>query len=173
MPYAYVIGWTGGYVLLLILMAGQIRRFGKYTAPEFVEARYDSPLARLLAAVVAILISLVYCVAQYKGIGLVFSWIFGLDYTRSLLLGALVVHLLPGHLRQSRRGTQPALQYTVLILSFILPLMVVAGKLGYYWLLPQVSYGHALQDLRPPEATSPRRPGPTAPPTSGWPSASP
>ena len=56
---AYVLGWTGGYVLLLILMAGQIRRFGKYTAPEFVEARYDSSAARLLSAVITILISLV------------------------------------------------------------------------------------------------------------------
>ncbi|HBT84224.1 MAG TPA: cation acetate symporter, partial [Desulfuromonas sp.] len=62
-------GWTGGYVLLLILLGGQIRRFGKYTAAEFVEARFDSPAARFIAAVITILITLIYCVAQYKGIG--------------------------------------------------------------------------------------------------------
>ncbi len=107
--FAYVVGWTGGYVLLLILMASQIRRFGKYTAPEFVGARYDSPLARLLAAVIAILISLIYCVAQYKGIGLVFSWIFGLDYTRSLLLGTLVVISYLVISGNPRRRPQPAL----------------------------------------------------------------
>jgi cation/acetate symporter len=145
--FAYVVGWTGGYVLLLILMASQIRRFGKYTAPEFVGARYDSPLARLLAAVIAILISLIYCVAQYKGIGLVFSWIFGLDYTRSLLLGTLVVIsylVISGTLGASRNQR---FQYAVLILSFLLPLMLIASKLGYNGLLPQISYGKALQDL--------------------------
>ncbi len=147
MAYAYVIGWTGGYVLLLILMAGQLRRFGKYTAPDFVGARYDSPLARLLAAVIAILISLVYCVAQYKGIGLVFSWLFGLDYTRALLLGALVVIsylVISGTLGAARNQR---FQYTVLILTFVIPLMAIAYQLGYNWLLPQVSYGQALQEL--------------------------
>jgi Na+(H+)/acetate symporter ActP len=94
---AYVIGWTGGYVPLLILMAGQIRRFGKYTAPEFVEARYDPPVARVLSAVIAILISLVYCVAQYKDRA-------GLLLDVRLRLHALPVagdggrHLLPGRL---------------------------------------------------------------------------
>ncbi len=145
--FAYVIGWTGGYVLLLILMAGPIRRFGKYTAPEFVGARYDSPMARLLSAVITILISLVYCVAQYKGIGLIFSWIFGLDYTRSLLLGTLVVIsylVISGALGAARNQR---FQYAVLILSFLIPLMFLAERLGYDWLLPQISYGHALQDL--------------------------
>jgi len=145
--YAYVIGWTGGYVLLLILMAGQLRRFGKYAASEFVGARYDSPVARLLSAIITILITLVYCVAQYKGIGLVFSWIFGLDYTRSLLLGTLVVIsylVLSGTLGAARNQR---FQYAVLIVSFLIPLMVVARHLGYDWLLPQISYGQALQDL--------------------------
>ncbi|MEJ2698127.1 MAG: cation acetate symporter [Desulfuromonadales bacterium] len=144
---AYVIGWTGGYVLLLILMAGPIRRFGKYTAPEFVEARYDSPVARLLSAIIAILISLVYCVAQYKGIGLVFSWIFGLDYTRSLFLGtaAVISYLvLSGTLGASRNQQ---LQYAVLILSFIVPLMFLARKLGFFWAVPQLGYGPALKEL--------------------------
>src|SRR5512133_1660105 len=88
---AYVIGWTGGYVLLLILLGSQLRRFGKYTAPEFVEARYDSPVARFLSAVITILIALIYCVAQYKGIALIFGWIFGIDYTSALFLGVGVV----------------------------------------------------------------------------------
>jgi cation/acetate symporter len=144
---AYVIGWTGGYVLLLILMAGQIRRFGKYTAPEFVEARYGSPAARLLSGMIAILISLVYCVAQYKGIALVFSWIFGMDYTSSLLLGTAVAVsylVLSGSLGA---GRNQQLHYLVLILSFIIPLMFVAKKLGYFWAVPQIGYGAALEDL--------------------------
>jgi cation/acetate symporter len=144
---AYVIGWTGGYVLLLVLLAGPIRRFGKYTAPDFVEARYDSPLARLLAAVITILISLVYCVAQYKGIGLVFSWIFGFDYTGSLLLGTAVAisYLVVSGSLGAARNQQ--LHYAVLIVSFVLPLMVIAAELGYFWPLPQIGYGEALHDL--------------------------
>jgi cation/acetate symporter len=144
---AYVIGWTGGYVLLLVLLAGPIRRFGKYTAPEFVEARYDSSAARLLSAVITILISLIYCVAQYKGIGLVFAWMFGFDYTGSLLLGTAVAisYLVVSGTLGAARNQQ--LHYAVLIVSFILPLMVIAARLGYFWPLPQVGYGEALKDL--------------------------
>ena len=144
---AYVIGWTGGYVLLLILMASQIRRFGRYTAPDFVEARYDSPVARILSAVIAILITLVYCVAQYKGIALVFTWIFGIDYTPALLLGTAVVVsylVLSGTLGASRNQQ---LHYAILILSFLVPLMFVAHKLGFFWAVPQLGYGQALQEL--------------------------
>ncbi len=145
--FAYILGWTGGYVLLLVLMAGQIRRFGKYTAPEFVEARYDSSLARICSAVIAILITLIYCVAQYKGIGLVFAWLFGIDYTRALLLGTLVAIsylVVAGSLGASRNQQ---LHYLTLILCFIIPLMAIAASLGYSWILPQLSYGAALNEL--------------------------
>ncbi len=147
MAFAYVIGWTGGYVLLLILMAAQIRRFGKYTAPEFVDARYDSSMARLCSALITILITLIYCVAQFKGIALVFSWIFGLAYLPSLLVGTSVVIcylVLSGSLGASRNQQ---FHYGVLIVSFIIPLMVIARKLGYFWVVPQLGYGGALQDL--------------------------
>ena len=88
--FAYILGWTGGYVLLLVLMGSQIRRFGKYTAPDFVEARYDSSVARVFSAVIAIVISLIYCVAQYKGIGLIFAWMFGIEYTQALIFGVFI-----------------------------------------------------------------------------------
>jgi len=145
--FAYILGWTGGYVLLLVLMAGQIRRFGKYTAPDFVEARYDSSLARICSAVIAILITLIYCVAQYKGIGLVFAWLFGIDYTPALLLGtgvALSYLVVSGTLGAARNQQ---LHYVTLILCFIIPLMVIAKYLGYSWLFPQFSYGAALSEL--------------------------
>src|SRR5512147_2036066 len=61
MALAYVIGWTGGYVLLLVLLSGQLRRFGKHTAPDFVGERYDSSAARLVSAVISIVISVIYC----------------------------------------------------------------------------------------------------------------
>src|SRR5512140_784781 len=84
---AYVIGWTGGYVLLLVLLAGQLRRFGKYTAPDFIGERYDSPAARFLSALISITITVIYSVAQFKGIGMVFAWLLGVDYSRGLMMG--------------------------------------------------------------------------------------
>ena len=67
---AYVVGWTGGYVLLLILMAAQIRKYGKYTAPDFIGDRYYSRDLRIVSAIFTILISFAYCVGQFGGIGL-------------------------------------------------------------------------------------------------------
>ncbi|MGK2907098.1 MAG: sodium:solute symporter family transporter [Desulfuromonadales bacterium] len=145
--FAYILGWTGGYVLLLVLMGSQIRRFGKYTAPDFVEARYDSSVARVFSAVIAVVISLIYCVAQYKGIGLVFAWIFGIRYTQALIIGVLVTFafLMVADALKASRNQQ--MHYLILILSFIIPLMMIAKKLGYNWLVPQFSYGNALRDL--------------------------
>ncbi len=145
--FAYILGWTGGYVLLLVLMGSQIRRFGKYTAPDFVEARYDSSVARVFSAVIAIVISLIYCVAQYKGIGLIFAWMFGIEYTQALIFGVFITIVfltVAGALKASRNQQ---IHYLVLILSFVIPLMLIAKKLGYNWLVPQFSYGKALQDL--------------------------
>jgi cation/acetate symporter len=145
--FAYILGWTGGYVLLLVLMGSQIRRFGKYTAPDFVEARYDSSVARVFSAVIAVVISLIYCVAQYKGIGLIFAWMFGIEYTQALIFGILVTFafLMVADAIKASRNQQ--MHYLILILSFIIPLMMIAKKLGYNWLVPQFSYGSALRDL--------------------------
>jgi cation/acetate symporter len=144
---AYVIGWTGGYVLLLVLMAGQIRRFGKYTAPDFVGDRYASPTARLISAAISIGISIIYCVAQFKGIGIVFAWLFGMDYRGGVLLGALAVvsYVVVCGMLGVARNQQ--MQYFILITTFIVPLMFLAWKLGYFWALPQFGYGVAISDL--------------------------
>ncbi|MBT1073161.1 sodium:solute symporter family transporter [Pelotalea chapellei] len=145
---AFVVGWTGGYVLLLVLMASQIRRFGQYTAPDFVAFRYESEVARTLAAVIAIAISVIYSVAQFKGIALLVSWLFGIDYAPAVILGAsLVVSfvLISGTLGVARNQK---LQYFVLIIAFIVPLMLLTRKLGYFWLLPQFGYGAAIVDLQ-------------------------
>jgi len=88
---AYVVGWTGGYVLLLILMAGQIRKYGKYTAADFIGDRYYSQSLRAVGAIIAILISIAYCVGQFGGIGLMFRWILGIEYTWAVIIGGTVV----------------------------------------------------------------------------------
>ncbi|MBV5339022.1 MAG: cation acetate symporter [Deltaproteobacteria bacterium] len=145
---AYVVGWTGGYVLLLVLMATQIRRFGKFSAPDFVGFRYESDTARTLAALISIVISVIYCVAQFRGIALLVSWLFGIAYIPAVVIGtSLLVSqvVVSGALGVTRNQK---LQYFVLIITFILPLMLLTRKLGYFWILPQFGYGAAIGELQ-------------------------
>ena len=141
---AYVVGWTGGYVLLLILMASQIRRYGKYTAADFIGDRYYSRGLRAVGAILAIVISISYCVGQFAGIGLMFKWIFGIDMVWSILIGSSVVlfyTLISGMLGVTKNMQ---IQYVIIIISFMLPLFVLCHHYGYFWLLPQVGYGEVV-----------------------------
>ena len=103
---------------------------------DFVGARYESPAARLISAVISIVISAIYCVAQFKGIGLIFAWLFSFDYTTGVMVGALAVVSYVAFSGMLGVTRNQQLQYTVLIISFILPLMVLARKMGYFWILP-------------------------------------
>lgn len=144
---AYVIGWTGGYVLLLILMAGQIRRYGKYTAPDFIGDRYYSQSLRAIAAVVAIFISIAYCVGQFGGIGLMFKWVMGVDYGWAVVIGGSVVltyTLISGMLGVTKNMQ---IQYVIIIISFLIPLFILTAKFDYFWLLPQIGYGSVVTDI--------------------------
>lgn len=144
---AYVIGWTGGYVLLLVLMAGQIRRYGKYTAPDFIGDRFYSKGLRVFAAVMAIIISIAYCVGQFGGIGLMFKWILGIDYVWSVIIGGSVVllyTLISGMLGVTKNMQ---IQYVIIIISFVIPLFILTYKFDYFWLLPPVGYGAAVSDI--------------------------
>jgi cation/acetate symporter len=144
---AYVIGWTGGYVLLLVLMAGQIRRYGKYTAPDFIGDRFYSNGLRVFAAIMAIVISIAYCVGQFGGIGLMFKWILGIDYLWSVIIGGSVVllyTLISGMLGVTKNMQ---IQYVIIIISFIIPLFILTYKFDYFWLLPPMGYGTAVSDI--------------------------
>lgn len=144
---AFVVGWTGGYVLLLILMAGQIRKYGKYTAPDFIGDRYYSTGLRAVSAIVAILISISYCVGQFGGIGIMFKWVLGLDYYWSVVIGGTVVlayTMISGMLGVTKNMQ---IQYVIIIISFLIPLFVLTFKFDYFWLLPQVGYGAAVTDI--------------------------
>lgn len=144
---AYVVGWTGGYVLLLILMAGQIRKYGKYTAADFIGDRYYSQSLRAVGAVIAILISIAYCVGQFGGIGLMFKWILGLNYGLSVIIGGTVVltyTLISGMLGVTKNMQ---VQYVIIIVSFLIPLFILTAKFDYFWLLPQIGYGSVVSDI--------------------------
>ncbi|MCK4623552.1 MAG: VC_2705 family sodium/solute symporter [Desulfuromonadales bacterium] len=144
---AYVLGWTGGYVLLLVLMAGQVRRYGKFTAPDFVGDRYYSTTARFMSALIVILISFVYAVGQYKGIGMMFNWIFGISYQTSVVVGTGVVltYVLISGMLGATKNMQ--VQYVVIVITFFLPLFFIANKLGYFSAVPQIGYGAAIWDI--------------------------
>jgi len=144
---SYVVGWTGGYVLLLILMAGQIRRYGKYTAADFIGDRYYSKGLRGFGAGLAIFISFSYCVGQFAGIGLMFKWILGIDYTWAVLIGASVVltyTLISGMLGVTKNMQ---IQYVIIIISFVIPLFILCYKFGYFAFFPQMGYGAVVSDV--------------------------
>ena len=144
---AYVVGWTGGYVLLLVLMAGQIRKYGKYTAADFIGDRFYSQGLRAAGAIIAILISISYCVGQFGGIGLLFKWILGIDYPIAVIIGGSVVlayTLISGMLGVTKNMQ---IQYVIIIISFLIPLFILTFKFDYFWLLPQIGYGSVVSDI--------------------------
>ena len=143
---AYVVGWTGGYVLLLILMAGQIRKYGKYTAADFIGDRYYSKTLRAVGAIIAILISIAYAVGQFGGIGLMFKWVMGINYTMAVIIGGAVVltyTMISGMLGVTKNMQ---IQYVIIIISFLIPLFILTAKFDYFWLLPQIGYGSVVSD---------------------------
>ncbi len=144
---AYVVGWTGGYVLLLILMAGQIRKYGKFTAPDFIGDRYYSQPLRAASAVFTILISFAYCVGQFGGVGLMFKWILGIEYFWSVIIGASVVivyTMISGMIGATKNMV---IQYIILIIAFLIPTFLLTYKFDYFWLLPQFGYGSIVSDI--------------------------
>ena len=150
---SYVVGWTGGYCLLLLLMASQIRRFGKYTATDFIGDRYYSSGLRIFTALIAIFISFCYCVGQFGGIGLMFKWIMGMSYTWSVIVGGTVVLgyvIISGMLGVTKNQI---VQYIILITAFLIPAFILTFKFDYFWLIPELGYGRVVSDIVAGNAT--------------------
>lgn len=122
----YLLGWTGGYVLLALLLAPYLRKFGKFTVPDFVGDRYASDTARLVAAICAIFVSLTYVAGQMRGVGVVFSRFLGVSIDIGVLIGMAVVAffaVLGG--MKGITWTQVA-QYSVLIVAYLIPAIALA-----------------------------------------------
>jgi len=119
-------GWTGGYVLLALLLAPYLRKFGKYTVPDFVGDRYYSNVARVVAAIAAMFVSFTYVAGQMRGVGIVFSRFLGLSIEWGVVVGVLIVAffaVLGG--MKGITWTQVA-QYTVLIIAYLVPAVAIA-----------------------------------------------
>jgi len=125
----YLMGWTGGYVLLALLLAPYLRKFGKYTVPDFIGDRYYSNFARLVAVFAAIFISLTYVAGQMRGVGIVFSRFLQVDVETGIIIGMVLVGffaILGG--MKGITWTQVA-QYIVLVLAYIIPAIAIAWQL--------------------------------------------
>jgi cation/acetate symporter len=125
----YLLGWTGGYVFLALLLAPYLRKFGKYTVPDFVGDRYYSSTARAVAATSAVFISMTYVAGQMRGVGVVFSRFLGLDVAWGVVVGMVIVSffaVLGG--MKGITWTQVA-QYGVLITAFVVPAIAISMQL--------------------------------------------
>ena len=136
----YLMGWTGGYVLLALLLAPYLRKFGKFTVPEFIGDRYYSQTARLVAVICLIFISFTYVAGQMRGVGIVFSRFLEVDIITGLIIGMGVVFIYA--VLGGMKGityTQVA-QYCVLIFAYTVPAVFIAIEVTGI-ALPQIALG--------------------------------
>ena len=122
----YLMGWTGGYVLLALLLAPYLRKFGKYTVPDFVGDRYYSRTARIVAVICAIFVSFTYVAGQMRGVGIVFSRFLSVDINTGVLIGMGIVffYAVLGGMK-GITYTQVA-QYCVLIFAYLVPAIFIS-----------------------------------------------
>lgn len=139
----YLMGWTGGYVLLALLLAPYLRKFGKFTVPDFVGDRYYSQTARLVAVVCALFVSFTYVAGQMRGVGLVFSKFLEVDITTGVIIGMVIVliYAVLGGMK-GITYTQVA-QYCVLIFAYMVPAFFISMMLTGNP-IPQLGFGDTL-----------------------------
>ncbi len=143
---AYIMGWTGGYVLLAVFLGPYLRKFGQYTIPDFLGARYGGHTARFIGVVAAITASFTYLIAQVTGVGIIMGRFLGTEFATGVivgLLGILVCSLLGG--MKAVTWTQVA-QYLILIIAYLVPVTVMSYK---HTGVPvsQIMYGQVLQKI--------------------------
>ena len=148
---AFILGWTGGYCLVAFLLAPYLRKFGQFTIPDFLGARYGGNLPRLIGILAAILVSFVYVVAQIYGVGLITARLTGLDFAVGVFvgLGGILVCSFLGGMR-AVTWTQVA-QYIILIGAYMIPVVWLAVKQTGVP-VPQLVYGSQLEKVTAREA---------------------
>ena len=125
----YLMGWTGGYVLLALLLAPYLRKFGHYTVPDFIAARYYSETARVVAAICAIFVSITYVAGQMKGVGIVFSRFLEVPLEIGVIIGMLIVGFFAVLGGMKGITWTQVVQYFILILAFLIPSVAISGML--------------------------------------------
>lgn len=141
----YLMGWTGGYVLLALLLAPYLRKFGKFTVPDFIGDRYYSKTARIVAVICALIVSFTYVAGQMRGVGVVFSKFLEVDINTGVLIGMVIVlfYAVLGGMK-GITYTQVA-QYCVLIFAFMVPAIFISIQMTGNP-IPQLGMGGTLAD---------------------------
>ena len=141
----YLMGWTGGYVLLALLLAPYLRKFGKFTVPDFIGERYYSKTARKIAVLCLIFISFTYIAGQMRGVGIVFSRFLEVDITTGVIVGMAIVffYAVLGGMK-GITYTQVA-QYCVLIFAYLVPAIFISILMTGE-IVPQIGFGSKLVD---------------------------
>ncbi|MHB8834268.1 MAG: sodium:solute symporter family protein [Candidatus Methylomirabilia bacterium] len=143
---AYIMGWTGGYVLLAVFLGPYLRKFGQYTIPDFLGARFGGNAARSIGIIAAITASFTYLIAQVTGVGIIMGRFLGLDFKIGVfvgLAGILVCSMLGG--MKAVTWTQVA-QYIILIIAYLIPPVVMSYKVTGVP-IPEIMYGRVLQKI--------------------------
>src|SRR5512145_1293748 len=148
---AFVMGWTGGYCLVALFLAPYLRKFGQFTIPDFLGARFEGNLPRFIGIVAAILCSFTYVVAQIYGVGLITTRLSGLAFEIGIFvgLGGILVCSFLGGMR-AVTWTQVA-QYIILIIAYMIPVVWLSVKQTGVP-IPQAIYGYQLQKVTAREA---------------------
>lgn len=141
----YLMGWTGGYVLLALLLAPYLRKFGKFTVPDFIGDRYYSNTARIVAVICALIVSFTYVAGQMRGVGVVFSRFLEVDINTGVIIGMVIVlfYAVLGGMK-GITYTQVA-QYCVLIFAFMVPAIFISIQMTGNP-IPQLGMGSTLSD---------------------------
>ncbi|RAJ09153.1 sodium:solute symporter family protein [Arenibacter echinorum] len=141
----YLMGWTGGYVLLALLLAPYLRKFGKFTVPDFIGDRYYSNTARMVAVFCALIVSFTYVAGQMRGVGVVFSRFLQVDINTGVIIGMVIVlfYAVLGGMK-GITYTQVA-QYCVLIFAFMVPAIFISFQMTGNP-IPQLGMGSTLND---------------------------
>jgi cation/acetate symporter len=136
----YLMGWTGGYVLLALLLAPYLRKYGKYTVPEFIGDRYDSATARIVAVICAIFVSFVYVAGQMRGVGVVFSRFLEVDINTGIVIGMGIVFFYAVLGGMKGITYTQVVQYCILMFAYLVPAifisLMIAGSP-----IPQLGFG--------------------------------
>ncbi|WP_448517896.1 sodium:solute symporter family protein [Rhodoflexus sp.] len=141
----YLMGWTGGYVLLALLLAPYLRKFGKFTVPDFIGERYYSNVARTVAVICALFVSFTYVAGQMRGVGIVFSRFLEVDINTGVIIGMFIVlfYAVLGGMK-GITYTQVA-QYVILIFAYMVPAIFISIQLTGNP-IPQLGFGGTLVD---------------------------
>ncbi|WNF22784.1 sodium:solute symporter family protein [Mesobacillus jeotgali] len=137
---AYIMGWTGGYLLLTFLLAPQLRKYGRYTVPEFIGDRYNSHTARVIAAISTIIISFTYSIGQLSGSGVVIGRLFEIDAKLGTMIGVVLIAFYAAFGGMKGITWTQVAQYIILIIAYLIPVIFMSLQVTSS-ALPWLSYG--------------------------------